>query len=113
MVLEMLYGHNVVATDDEYLTLVDKASEGITAVNAPGVMIVDFFPFCKMASCPYPWHRFIILQCDTSRGGSLVRLSSALQRRQRLPYGKLHYEPTSSRRLSMYVILHFERDLHR
>ena len=47
MVLEMLYGHNVASIDDEYLALVDKASEGITAVNAPGVMLVDFFPICE------------------------------------------------------------------
>ncbi|EPT01291.1 hypothetical protein FOMPIDRAFT_1120739 [Fomitopsis schrenkii] len=65
MVLEMLYGHNVVATDDEYLTLVDKASEGITAVNAPGVMIVDFFPFLRYLPGWFPGASFKRLAAET------------------------------------------------
>ena len=49
LVLEVLYGHSVTSSDDEYLALADKVSDGVTAVTAPGIALLDFIPVCTSA----------------------------------------------------------------
>ncbi|TFY58716.1 hypothetical protein EVJ58_g6245 [Rhodofomes roseus] len=45
--LETLYGHSVISSDDEYLRLIDTTIEGTTAASAPGAALVDFIPILK------------------------------------------------------------------
>lgn len=42
--LDVFYGYRVTSSGDEILGLMDKVLVGVTAVNAPGVALVDFFP---------------------------------------------------------------------
>lgn len=67
--LEVLYGHSVTSSDDEYLALADKVSDGVTAVTAPGIALLDFVPVCTSA----PSYLDCMSCTDSQHGDILVR----------------------------------------
>lgn len=47
MVLESIYGHRITSLEDEYVTLMSRAMQAITATGAVGMTLADMLPIRK------------------------------------------------------------------
>ncbi|KAI0720390.1 cytochrome P450 [Fomitopsis betulina] len=63
--LDVFYGYRVTSSGDEILGLMDKVLVGVTAVNAPGVALVDFFPLMQHMLAWFPGASFKRLAQET------------------------------------------------
>jgi len=48
--MSITYGIKIAPTDDLYVTIAEKALEGVGMAASPGAFLVDFIPFCKRFS---------------------------------------------------------------
>ncbi|KAF9268002.1 cytochrome P450 [Marasmius fiardii PR-910] len=54
IILEIVYGYTLQATNDPYLLLVSKALPGIVETSVPGSFLVDFLPILKFVPSWFP-----------------------------------------------------------
>jgi hypothetical protein len=69
---------------DEFVALAEKSADTFSQTAAPGAWLVDIFPLCMPASITLNLILTELLQCNTSRPGSLAPNSSVLPRSGKL-----------------------------